>query len=497
MMSRQKSDDSLTRAFKNEFRLENFSLNFEKNTQFLEKEPEVVLEYFHTTIWPCCNRLIYLIYRVAIAIYYTIWFVESIIRNAEFVSKDMKMTSKKDEKISLFSIHPWPLYMTSWSLTILFVHLWIAAFISLYFYSINEKSWLNNLFSHLFGPFSCTRSLSVSSTHSSDFQAHAIRKKQQKSCFSNIFRSLFFKKAPKAEIYHVNNRPTTNLLSQEPSDCDKSSGKTNEIKLNLEAGDINPTELANNQQIIFIPNIQENVTARALTSKNSHRTYCINKSHCNIPSAIVIYNRTSWKLWIDAHVPNFVLILIKIDWLLNNLVAISALMVTCIYFSYAYLVDLEAEPTWVHELGNVHRHGINSLVALVDVIMLGYPIRILHFVFVIVYGWVYAFVTFLYWFSDPVNHVIYDQIDYKNPMKIMTAYLFLTILVFLMQVTHFLAYRLKLLIRTKYFDNECENCLNIGSDGNGTPVAENVNNNNMTNAVDGSDQTVKGVAYKV
>lgn len=50
MMSRQKSDDSLTRAFKNEFRLENFSLNFEKNTQFLKKEPEVVLEYFHTTI---------------------------------------------------------------------------------------------------------------------------------------------------------------------------------------------------------------------------------------------------------------------------------------------------------------------------------------------------------------------------------------------------------------------------------------------------------------
>lgn len=49
-MSRQKSDDSLTKAFKNEFRLENFSLNFEKNSQFLEKEPEVVLEYFHTTI---------------------------------------------------------------------------------------------------------------------------------------------------------------------------------------------------------------------------------------------------------------------------------------------------------------------------------------------------------------------------------------------------------------------------------------------------------------
>ena len=50
-MSRLKSDDDcLWTSFKNEFRLENFSLNFEKNSQFRKKEPEVVLEYYHTTI---------------------------------------------------------------------------------------------------------------------------------------------------------------------------------------------------------------------------------------------------------------------------------------------------------------------------------------------------------------------------------------------------------------------------------------------------------------
>lgn len=127
-MSRpDKSDDEdLWTTFKKEFHIENFSLNFEKNSRFLKKEPEVVLEYFHTTIvslsscfwvpnclldflilnfftikWPCCNRLVYLIYRIAIAIYYTIWFVESIIRNAEFISKDIKMKNK----IHIFSIH--------------------------------------------------------------------------------------------------------------------------------------------------------------------------------------------------------------------------------------------------------------------------------------------------------------------------------------------------------------------------------------------------------
>ena len=50
-MSRQKSDnEDFWTSFKNEFRLENFSLNFETNSQFLKKDPEVVLEYFHTTL---------------------------------------------------------------------------------------------------------------------------------------------------------------------------------------------------------------------------------------------------------------------------------------------------------------------------------------------------------------------------------------------------------------------------------------------------------------
>lgn len=449
-MSRQKSDECLWTCFKSEFRLENFSLSFEKNSKFLQKDPEEVLEYFHTTIWPCCNRLVYLIYRIVIAIYYTIWFIESIIRNAEYISNDYKLRNK----INIFSIHPWPLYMTSWSLTILFAHLWISAFISLYFYSINENSWLNNLFSHLFGPFSCSRAQPESLAGTS---TNVNRKKQHKSCFANLFN---LKKNSKETPFQTA-RPST---------------LTTQITLlksnNTESYQASDPEIGANQ-IIFHPKIQNNLdtNAREILNKNSHRTYCINKSLCNIPSAIVISNKHSWKLWIDSHVPNFVLILIKISWLLNNLVVISALIVTCIYFSYAYIFDLNAEPTWVHELGNVHRHGINSLVALVDVIMLGYPIRILHFVYVIIYGWVYAVVTFLYWLQNPKEHVIYDQIDYRNPLKLGICYLFLTILVFLMQVTHFLAYRLKVLIRIKYFDNaECE-CLNVDAETT-TPVSD-------------------------
>lgn len=37
-------------AFKNEFRKENLSLSFEKNTEFMKKDPEEVLAYFHSSM---------------------------------------------------------------------------------------------------------------------------------------------------------------------------------------------------------------------------------------------------------------------------------------------------------------------------------------------------------------------------------------------------------------------------------------------------------------
>ncbi len=62
-MSRHaKSDrENLWTSFKNEFRIENFSLNFETNSQSLKKEPEVVLAYFHTTM---VSRFVFLYFNL-------------------------------------------------------------------------------------------------------------------------------------------------------------------------------------------------------------------------------------------------------------------------------------------------------------------------------------------------------------------------------------------------------------------------------------------------
>ena len=39
---------TLWQTFKNEFRFENFNLNFELNSQFQQLEPEKVLQYYHS-----------------------------------------------------------------------------------------------------------------------------------------------------------------------------------------------------------------------------------------------------------------------------------------------------------------------------------------------------------------------------------------------------------------------------------------------------------------
>jgi hypothetical protein len=318
-MSQLKSKKSLAQLFKDEFRLENFSLNFELNSQFQKMEPEKVLEYFHSIFWPNCNKLLYLIYRISIAVYYTIWLIESIFRNAEYRKLKLKIATSinvlKKDNINIFLIHPWPFYMTSWSLLVLFFHLWVTAFIALYFYSINQKSCLAKFFSFIFGPFSCSKR--VNTTPNDNYPV-------------DCFRSSFLKKNTNDNHNQMN--PEENSLTvTDKYNEDVSHTSTRVSDLNIPTDNVNM------------------------------KTYCDKQSKCKMPSASVISNGDAWRLWINVHVPKFILVLIKISWLLYNIVIISAIVVSFVYISYVYFANFPLEPTIISELGNWHRHGINSI----------------------------------------------------------------------------------------------------------------------------------------
>jgi hypothetical protein len=400
-------------SIKSEFHFDRFSLSFERNTLY-QKNPEEILECFHSCMWPFCNRLVYLIYRIGIAVYYSIWFVESIVRNYEFRAKNMKILTV-DQRKSLL-LHPWPFYMTSWSLTLLFIHLWLSAFIVLYFYSIEKSSCFTSIFSFLFGPFSCT-SRSASTTR---------RNKKNQTC---------------------SHTPTglekINLFTSHPTETDTTTTTTTTTKTTpLEESPIGETRI----------NL-ETTTTTTITLDELERlekTYCSNKSKCNLHSSRLV--DTSCHVWINAHVPTFILILIKVSWLLYNLIVISAILVTIGYFAYVNLNGLKMEPTWITEIGNLHRHGVNSLVALIDVFLMAYPVRIFHFVYTTFYGWTYALVVFIYYVQDTKKNLIYEQIDYNKPLMIVFYYVTLSILTFFLQLLHYLAYRLKLYLKRKYLE---------------------------------------------
>lgn len=232
-------------------------------------------------------------------------------RNAEYRRSKLKIATsiniQQKDNLNIFLIHPWPMYMTSWSLALLFFHLWISAFICLYFYAINQKSCLTQFFSFVFGPFSCS-------------------KRSPNKTFTS-----WFKPTQTSEI----NTP----------DVPEQNGLT-VLALDKQSDDLT--------QVTFKSDSDNEI-------KSFKETYCDNQEDCNMPSISVISDAHAWKLWIDTHVPSFILILIKISWLLNNIVTISAIVVSFVYLCYVYFANFPQEPSWASELGNWHRHGINSI----------------------------------------------------------------------------------------------------------------------------------------
>ena len=110
------------------------------------------------------------------------------------------------------------------------------------------------------------------------------------------------------------------------------------------------------------------------------------------------------------------------------------------------------EPSWITEVGNMHRHGVNSLVAIVDIVLMAYPVHILHFIYTTMYGWTYALVVFFFWIQNPKENIVYEQIDYNKPFKLLGYYMLLTFLTFVLQCLHYLAYRFKLYLKEKYLE---------------------------------------------
>ena len=101
----------------------------------------------------------------------------------------------------------------------------------------------------------------------------------------------------------------------------------------------------------------------------------------------------------------------KIQWVLFYFGVHMAVVVSILYWALLY----GGGPV---DGVNANTHLVNCIIALVDVFFSGVPVRILHFIYPVLFGAVYAVFTGIYFAADGTNAMgdpyIYSVIDYES-----------------------------------------------------------------------------------
>ena len=133
----------------------------------------------------------------------------------------------------------------------------------------------------------------------------------------------------------------------------------------------------------------------------------------------------------------------KFNWLMFNL---SLMCCTGIVFLHWAFIQDYSQPI-KFDVGFyllVETHGTNLLLIWIHFFICNIPIRIMHFMYVLIVSVIYVVINVTYWYIT--KDAIYDILDYaKNPIK---ATFFILggwfVLVPIQQILYFLAYKMKL-----------------------------------------------------
>ena len=140
----------------------------------------------------------------------------------------------------------------------------------------------------------------------------------------------------------------------------------------------------------------------------------------------------------------------RVEWLLFNLGVTISFLVSILYWCLLFPgkddVDSSKNETRtdVSTEIDVVMHTVNSIISLADVFLSGIPVRILHAIYPMISGLIYAVFTVIYWAADGTNSYngepyIYPVIDYGG--KPIVASLTVTMSVFVaVPLAHLLVY---------------------------------------------------------
>ena len=142
---------------------------------------------------------------------------------------------------------------------------------------------------------------------------------------------------------------------------------------------------------------------------------------------------------------------IKLTWCLFAIISNFVFIITLIYFGILY-PRLVKEYDYTLKATDLHIHGINSVVIIIEMFLAAYPVRLLHVIYPILYGLAYVLFSLFYFASDTTNRIVYKNVlDWRYPgptIGIILALAFIVIPLF--QLALFGIYRLRMWIFRTY-----------------------------------------------
>ena len=135
-------------------------------------------------------------------------------------------------------------------------------------------------------------------------------------------------------------------------------------------------------------------------------------------------------------------------WVLGTIIQVFALIVSVVYFGALYQ---GGGKVWFY---NLNMHAFNSVMIVIDIAVCARPVRILHMLYPLVYGFIYVIFSVVYWSQDPEENVLYENVlDWNKPGVSSGVVIGLTFVgVPLLQIAQFGIYRLRLYLFEKMYN---------------------------------------------
>jgi hypothetical protein len=131
----------------------------------------------------------------------------------------------------------------------------------------------------------------------------------------------------------------------------------------------------------------------------------------------------------------------RVSEIVYSVVFASSILVTLGYYGFAITDNLSR--AWLAQIGDLHRHFLNSLAILIDLFLLQRAVHLIDFVYIASYFFCYIFTSIIYWSQNTINNVVYRQLDFNKPSEAIFFLSAALITSLILHVCHFIFSKIK------------------------------------------------------